>query len=94
MKHSNKDNVLHTTIRKFGNSKGAIIPASLLKSVGLDVNDKLMISAEDGRIIIEPVIIKDYSLNTLLAQSEGVDMRLNDDDNNWLHAPSVGDEIA
>ena len=32
---------MQTTIRKFGNSKGAILPAQLLKGLGLDVNDKV-----------------------------------------------------
>ena len=46
---------METTIRKFGNSKGAIIPAVLLKELNLDVNDKVDAKAVDGRIVIEAI---------------------------------------
>ncbi len=85
---------MQTTIRKFGNSKGAIIPARLLKSVGLDVNDKLHISVEDGRIIIEPLVKKNYSLNALLDDCRAVDMSLTDDEKVWLRSDGVGNEVV
>jgi len=46
---------METVIRKYGNSKGVIIPAALLKELDLDVNEKIDVKTENGRIIIEPV---------------------------------------
>lgn len=83
---------MESVIRKFGNSKGAIIPAALLKELSLDVDDKLEIKLEDGRLVIEPVSKKKYSLKALLAASEGVDMSLNEEDKIWLNVPDVGKE--
>lgn len=61
---------METVIRKFGNSKGAIIPAPLLKQLGLDVNDKADVRAEKGCLIIEPQAKKKYSLQELLAKCD------------------------
>ena len=83
---------METTIRKFGNSKGAIIPAVLLKELGLNLNDKVDAKAENGRIIIEPIYKRDYSLEELLSQCEASTMSLDDEDKNWLNSPAVGRE--
>jgi antitoxin MazE len=41
------------TIRRIGNSRGIILPASLLEQVG--ASDALNLSIENGRIILAPV---------------------------------------
>ncbi len=83
---------METTIRKFGNSKGAIIPAGLLKQLNLDVNDKVDAKVEDGRIVIEAISKPKYSLNELLAQCDKNSMTLHDEDKAWLSNPAVGRE--
>jgi antitoxin component of MazEF toxin-antitoxin module len=85
---------MQTTIRKFGNSKGAIIPASLLKELNLDVNDKVDAKAEGGRIVIEAIAKPkpEYSLSELLGQCDENSMTLNDEDKKWLNSPAVGRE--
>lgn len=87
---------METTIRKFGNSKGAIIPAVLLKKLGLDINDKVDAKEEDGRLIIEPIKPTkfEYSLDELLSKCSETAMMLNDEDRAWLDGPDVGREVV
>lgn len=84
---------METIIRKFGNSKGAIIPAALLKELDLDVNHKVDAKVESGRIVIEPILeTPEYSLDELLAQSPADKVTLTDEDKDWLNSPNVGRE--
>ena len=84
---------METIIRKFGNSKGAIIPAALLKELDLDVNHKVDAKVESGRIVIEPILeTPEYSLDELLAQSPAESVALTDEDKEWLNSPTVGRE--
>ena len=83
---------METVIRKYGNSKGVIIPAALLKELALDVNEKIDVKAENGRIIIEPVRQPEYSLDELLAQCSPEAMTLDDEDKAWLNDSPVGKE--
>lgn len=41
------------TIRRIGNSRGIILPASVLQEIG--ASDALSLSIENGRIILAPV---------------------------------------
>lgn len=41
------------TIIKIGNSKGVIIPASLLKRMGWEEKDNINISVKDGVVVME-----------------------------------------
>lgn len=84
---------METTIRKFGNSKGAIIPAALLKELELDVNHKVDARVEAGRIVIEPITeTPEYTLDELLSQSSPESVALNDEDKAWLNDSPVGRE--
>lgn len=84
---------METTIRKFGNSKGAIIPAVLLKELDLDVSDKVDAKVEAGRLVIEPITeTPEYTLDELLAQSTPESVALNDEDKAWLNDSPVGRE--
>ncbi|WP_218309714.1 AbrB/MazE/SpoVT family DNA-binding domain-containing protein [Alteromonas antoniana] len=75
---------METVIRKYGNSKGVIIPAALLKELNLDVNEKIDVKVENGRIIIAPVRKPEYPLEELLAQCSQKAMILSDEDKTWL----------
>lgn len=62
---------METSLRNIGNSKGAVIPAQLLKELGIHVGDKLDAKAENGTLIISPIHSKPkYILNELLAQCD------------------------
>lgn len=43
---------IKTTIRRIGNSRGVILPATVLQEVG--ATDELALSVEAGRIVLEP----------------------------------------
>lgn len=84
---------METRIRKFGNSKGAIIPAPLLKELDLNENALVDARAENGRLIIEPITQqKEYSLIELLEQCNAENMSLDDEDRAWLDSEPVGRE--
>lgn len=56
-------------IRKLGNSAGVILPATLLKSLGLSVGQHLEAEEVDGKLMLTPRA-KKYTLNELLAQCD------------------------
>jgi len=85
---------MKTAIRKFGNSKGTIIPAALLRQLKLDINDEVDAKVENGRIVIEPVHKVEYSLDQLLAQCSPEKMALDEDDKAWLDDAPVGKEVV
>ena len=43
---------MEVRLQKWGNSTGIRIPSSILKSLGLNVNDKVIIKEEENKIII------------------------------------------
>lgn len=62
---------METTLRVIGNSKGVVIPTQLIRALGLDTGDKLTISTDGKRLIIEPVDVRPkYTLDHLLAKCD------------------------
>lgn len=55
-------------VRKWGNSASVRIPASIMAAASLSVDQEIEIREEDGRVIIEPVMVPSYDLDTLLAK--------------------------
>ncbi|HHT55017.1 MAG TPA: AbrB/MazE/SpoVT family DNA-binding domain-containing protein [Acholeplasma sp.] len=43
---------MNTEIKKIGNSKGVIIPAAIIKMLGLDEKDEMNIVVKDNKIIL------------------------------------------
>ncbi len=43
---------MRTPVRKVGNSAGIAIPKSVLAQVGVEVGDNLVLSLDDGRIVL------------------------------------------
>jgi len=84
---------MKTAIRKFGNSRGAIIPAALLRELNLNENDQVDIKAENGRIVLEPFSKVEYSLDELLAQCSTETVAMDDQDKAWLNDGLVGKEV-
>ncbi len=54
-------------VRKWGNSAAVRLPASALAAAGLKPDDPVEIRGERGRIVIEPVKSKRFTLEELLA---------------------------
>lgn len=79
-------------IRKLGNSAGVILPATLLKSLGLSVGQHLEAEEVDGKLMLTPRA-KKYTLSELLAQCDQkapppADVA------DWNDMPAVGAEVG
>lgn len=79
-------------IRKIGNSKGAVIPAPLLKELGLDVGAAAQIRVENGRLVIEPKRNPQYTLDELLRQCDAR-RSVPDELSQWEQSGSLGNEL-
>lgn len=55
-------------VRKWGNSASVRIPASVMASAALGVDQLVDIREEGGRIVIEPVRAPTYDLDQLIDQ--------------------------
>ena len=83
---------MHTNIRKWGNSAGTIIPATILQEVGLEIGDALYVQVVEGKVILSPVA-GELTLEELLAGSPKEKLAITNEDREWLDAPGVGSEI-
>ena len=59
---------MQVTMRNWGNSIGVRIPAVILTELNLSAEKKVDVRAEAGRIIIEPIIDSQETLEQLLGQ--------------------------
>lgn len=57
---------MQVIVKKWGNSAGVRIPSSVLAATGLKIDQAVDVREEAGRVIIEPVTIKEYDLTALL----------------------------
>lgn len=55
-------------VKKWGNSASVRIPAAVLQAVKLRLEDSVDVREEGGRIVIEPVSRKEYTLSELLSK--------------------------
>ena len=84
---------MKTQLRDIGNSKGAVIPAQLLKELGLKVGDPLEATTEGGRLIMTPIKLKPrYSLEELIAKCDKT-APMPSDLAEWERVSSVGVEL-
>lgn len=58
---------MRITVKKWGNSASVRIPAGILETARLELDDLVDIREEDGRIVIEPITPRVYDLAQLLA---------------------------
>ena len=61
---------MRTKVQKWGNSQGLRVAKALLEEAGIHVGDEVDVSAERGRIIVEPVsrIRGRYDLKALVSK--------------------------
>lgn len=57
---------MKATIKKWGHSAALRIPAAILESAHLGLNDLVDVREERGRIVIEPVQTKHHDLERLV----------------------------
>ena len=80
---------MQTVIRKLGNSAGLIVPASMMKDLGLSIDQNVDLSAVDGCLVVKALNKPRYKLSDLLAQMEGEFPRVD----GWDNTPTVGKEF-
>ena len=84
---------MQITLREIGNSLGSIFPKPMIQSLGLQKGDKINITEEGGRLVIEPVKKPKYSLSELLGQCKSCTPELSQEDKDWLNSEPVGKEL-
>ena len=57
---------MRAVVKKWGNSASVRIPAAVLQAAKLRLDDSVDVREESGRIVIEPVRSKEYTLSELL----------------------------
>jgi antitoxin MazE len=57
---------MKAVVKKWGNSASVRIPSAVLQAAKLRLEDSVDVREESGRIVIEPVRRKEYSLRELL----------------------------
>jgi antitoxin MazE len=58
---------MDTVIRKWGNSLAVRLPMAIISEARFNLEQKVSITAKEGRIIIEPLQKLEYSLEELVA---------------------------
>ena len=58
---------MRVTVKKWGNSASVRIPSSVMTAAKVKLEQVVEIREERGRIVIEPVRVPTYDLDTLLA---------------------------
>ncbi len=53
-------------VRKWGNSAAVRIPAAVLAEAGIEIDQPVQVREERGRIVIEPVLRKVFSIEDLV----------------------------
>jgi antitoxin MazE len=59
---------MRVQVKKWGNSASVRIPAAVMAAASLSVDQSVEVTAEGGRVIIEPVTTPVYDLDQLLDQ--------------------------
>lgn len=59
---------MQTKIQKWGNSLAFRIPKPFALEIGLDQNSIVEVSVSAGKLLLEPVIVPQYTLAQLLEQ--------------------------
>lgn len=84
---------MEMTIKKWGNSLAARIPMPIAKAIGIDVDQRVSIEVDNGRIIITPVVEEIvYKLDDLLEACPEKAVKLDEQDKAWLNDEPVGKE--
>jgi len=88
---------MHTTnLRRVGGSVMLAVPPALLDILRLQSGDKIGITVEGGRLLVEPQTRKRYQLEELLAQCDAKapgGKRKKRQEQDWLDAKPVGREL-
>ena len=79
-----------STIRGVGGSAMMTIPRAIMEELGLQLNDKVNVTAESGRLIAVSTRPR-YALDALIAQCEP-NAAWEAGEREWMEAPALGNE--
>lgn len=82
---------MEIAIRKLGNSAGIILPATLMRALGLSIGAAVTAEQVDGKLVLTPAVKKRYTAAELNAQCNPR-APMPEDMVAWEHAPAVGSE--
>ena len=83
---------MHAVLRQVGGSVMLSLPQAFLKQLNLSAKSNVDLSLKNGKLIVEPINKPKYTLDELLAQSD-YSGSINDEERQWLDAPSAGGEL-
>jgi antitoxin MazE len=75
---------MRVLIRKWGNSASVRLPASIMAAAAVSIDQAVDVRAEDGRIIVEPVMAPVFDLDRMTPETFHEDIDF---------GPSVGGEV-
>ena len=86
---------MQTTVRKIGNSTGTILPARLLRELGIREGDALEITVEDGKLVAQKVARPKpvFDLESLIANTDFDALRNDEELQQWQRMPPIGREL-
>jgi antitoxin MazE len=86
---------MRTTIQKWGNSQAIRLPKAVLEAASIRENEQVFILAEHNQIVIKKTVKQreHVPLSERLKDWNGQPYELSAEDNEWLNAKPVGEEI-
>ncbi|MBI5923224.1 MAG: AbrB/MazE/SpoVT family DNA-binding domain-containing protein [Betaproteobacteria bacterium] len=82
---------MEISIRKLGNSAGIILPATLMRALGLSIGTAVTAEQVEGKLVLTPAVKKRYTAAELNAQCNPR-APMPEDIVAWDRAPAVGTE--
>ncbi len=58
---------MRATIKKWGNSAAVRMPVAVMEEARLEIDQAVDVRVEEGRIVIEPLVAPEFTLDALLA---------------------------
>ena len=80
-----------TTLRKVGGSVMLSVPPALLEILRLSAGAEVGLTVDDGRLVVQPILRRKYSLAELLAASDYSEAP-SAEDREWANTPAIGPE--
>lgn len=82
-----------TVVRRWGNSLALRIPREIAAILDLDDATVVQLSAQDGKLVVEPRHAPDYVLDEMLQGCKPAHFRRTDEERIWLADRPVGREL-
>lgn len=79
-------------VRRWGNSLALRIPRDIAAALGLDESTEVELDARDGKLVVVPKRVPEYSLDDLLSKCKPSHFRQSEEETHWLTEGPVGKE--